>query len=847
MNTITRALLFLFLLPGLAMGQELTRSAPATSTGPINASQVTSGTFDVARFPNTVVTTNGAQNLLNKQLTDPIINGTPTGTGWALKLNISDTVGIFVRRVNGYRLFSTTEATKLANITGTNTGDQDLSNYVTLNGAQTLLSKTLTNPVINGGTISGVTSFGVAGNGTFTGALTVGNGTTGTLNLGDGSLVKSVGSGWVINGGISTNNIFSARSIALDNVSVSYTGSLGSKLSIPSYTGTDITTAQNGTAALASGHYFGQPTLSATNTGVTTTNATTVYIAGDPIAGTNQTITRSWGLYNAGKTYLGGDVTIPNRNTVFGSSTAAGTINFARGGDGATVGNIGYTTSTTEGAKLSVNAFGGSGSLSFGTGGVADRLTIASDGSMNATGAFTSSNTISGSTLQASVFQATGNTNIGGGTISSTGAQGRFVAYTNNDASTAASGTVATIVSHGLGIPTFTATNTGVTYTNLINQYIAGPPVPGTNVSAGNLWSLYVAAGNSYFNGIRLGGSDILSTTSGAGEMRISTNTTSQGLGFYFALTANKMGLFAPTTGNLILQNGGTYTDNTTDRLQVTGSIYSSANVNVAASDASGNGQFRIGGVAALYMYGTNNVSLGGALNRTLTGTANIGIGVGALTVTTTANSNIAMGTSAGQYLTSGGNNVFLGHAAGFNSSVTSASNNVLIGASAGRNQTGTISNVIALGNDVLNGAGNLNNVFTTSVPRWIINKITDDGVTNLQVNGSARVNTIATVVQTLTDAATTTLDANSGGNAIWTIGATGRTLAIANPVAGSFYTLKIIQDATGSRTITTWPANTKWPGGVVPTLTTTANGVDIVTFFYDGTNYNAILTNDFR
>ena len=49
---------------------------------------------------------------------------------------------------------------------------------------------------------------------------------------------------------------------------------------------------------------------------------------------------------------------------------------------------------------------------------------------------------------------------------------------------------------------------------------------------------------------------------------------------------------------------------------------------------------------------------------------------------------------------------------------------------------------------------------------------------------------------------------------------------------------LKLIQDATGSRTAT-WPVAVKWPGGTAPTLTTDANAVDIVTFWYDGTNYN--------
>ena len=49
--------------------------------------------------------------------------------------------------------------------------------------------------------------------------------------------------------------------------------------------------------------------------------------------------------------------------------------------------------------------------------------------------------------------------------------------------------------------------------------------------------------------------------------------------------------------------------------------------------------------------------------------------------------------------------------------------------------------------------------------------------------------------------------------------------------------TLKLQQDATGSRTVT-WPAAVKWPGGTAPTLSTAATAIDIVAFYYNGTDY---------
>lgn len=48
---------------------------------------------------------------------------------------------------------------------------------------------------------------------------------------------------------------------------------------------------------------------------------------------------------------------------------------------------------------------------------------------------------------------------------------------------------------------------------------------------------------------------------------------------------------------------------------------------------------------------------------------------------------------------------------------------------------------------------------------------------------------------------------------------------------------LKLVQDGTGSRTVT-WPASVKWPAGTAPTLTTDAAAVDIITFYFDGTSY---------
>lgn len=88
-----------------------------------------------------------------------------------------------------------------------------------------------------------------------------------------------------------------------------------------------------------------------------------------------------------------------------------------------------------------------------------------------------------------------------------------------------------------------------------------------------------------------------------------------------------------------------------------------------------------------------------------------------------------------------------------------------------------------------------------------------------------------------LTDGSTIAIDWSNGATQRVTLGATGRTVTFANPVAGQVYRLIIKQDGTGSRTITTWPT-IRWSGGIAPVLTTTASKADIITLLYDGTDY---------
>lgn len=75
------------------------------------------------------------------------------------------------------------------------------------------------------------------------------------------------------------------------------------------------------------------------------------------------------------------------------------------------------------------------------------------------------------------------------------------------------------------------------------------------------------------------------------------------------------------------------------------------------------------------------------------------------------------------------------------------------------------------------------------------------------------------------TDGATITFDRNKGKAHQVVLGG-NRTLAVSNLDIGKMIAIDLIQDGTGTRTVTWW-AGIKWADNVTPTLTTTINKID--------------------
>lgn len=89
---------------------------------------------------------------------------------------------------------------------------------------------------------------------------------------------------------------------------------------------------------------------------------------------------------------------------------------------------------------------------------------------------------------------------------------------------------------------------------------------------------------------------------------------------------------------------------------------------------------------------------------------------------------------------------------------------------------------------------------------------------------------------QTLTDQATVAWDCDSGANATVTIAGNRTMAAPTNIKNGGRYTLHIIQDPTGTRTMG-WNSVFKFAGGSTPTLSTGGNDIDIFEFVARGGN----------
>ena len=114
------------------------------------------------------------------------------------------------------------------------------------------------------------------------------------------------------------------------------------------------------------------------------------------------------------------------------------------------------------------------------------------------------------------------------------------------------------------------------------------------------------------------------------------------------------------------------------------------------------------------------------------------------------------------------------------------------------------------------------------------------DGTSILEINDGAYARFTAAAIApeaTLSDASTVTWNALTQSVSKVTLGG-NRTIGLASGgVAGAFISILIIQDGTGSRTVS-WNAAYEFAADTAPTLTTTANLGDLFVFRYNGAKW---------
>jgi hypothetical protein len=803
--------------------------------------------------------------------------------------------------------YSTAEKTKLAAITGTNTGDQDLSSFATTTALNTKVDKVTgkglsTNDYTTAekdklAAITGITNLATEVSGT----LAVANGGTGATTLtglvkGSGTsaftaavagtdyqaplTLTTTGSGAATLSG-NTLNIPATTTFSLPTASASDLGGVkvGTNLSISGgVLSADLSAANiSGTVAVGKGG-TGATTLAANNvllgngtsavqvvapgaTGnVLTSNGTTWTSAAAGVPYTGATGAVNLGAYDLSVNSL----TVGRGRGGLESSTAVGLASLAAnttgagntalgygtlyknqtGGDNTAIGQVSLFENLSGIKNTGVGSFSlwkntasnntavGYGALAFNTNGAnnvaqgVNSLSNNTSGSDNtAIGMFTlvanttgSYNTALGSLAEVNASNLSNTTAIGYGAR----------VFASNTIQLGADGS--TLVSNGVSTPTTAITNVktsgtltlkDVTYPNT-HRGIAGDVLTINNSGIAS----WAAPSGGVSGTVSVGNGGTGATTLAANNVLLGSGT-------------NALQVVAPgNSGNVLTSNGTTWTSSAP---AASGVPYSGASgaVNLGSYELTSNGVTVGRGASSR----ANNYAYGYAvLSANTTGNYNNAFGHQALTANTTGqennafgeyvlpkniggNYNTAMGSNALKENTSGSGNTGFGRQALQTNST--GSNNTAIGHQANVSVDG-LSNATAIGNGATVTASNTIQLGNSSV-------------TNVNTSGAVTAPIYASTPQTLTDAGAISWNPSSGLNASVTL-AGNRTLGFSTaPPTGAYGTLVVKQDGTGGRTLTLPSVANKILGSSSTTtigLSTAANAIDIVNFYFDGTNY---------
>lgn len=139
----------------------------------------------------------------------------------------------------------------------------------------------------------------------------------------------------------------------------------------------------------------------------------------------------------------------------------------------------------------------------------------------------------------------------------------------------------------------------------------------------------------------------------------------------------------------------------------------------------------------------------------------------------------------------------------------------------------------------ITTAAGNITVESAGSVTTLADASLVVKGTTNFSNNPIENMETATYNSEVANTGAAQTINWTAAQKQLSTLSANVTYTFTAPPGPGNFL-LRIVQSGAGGWTAT-WPATVKWTGGVAPVLSTAVGAVDIISFYWNGTNYYGV------